>query len=270
MAYLPTEKTAAVTTLAEVSVLIYGAAKLGKSTWASQSDTPLFFDTEAGTKAFSAYRVPITSWEDLTNALDELTRGAAKVPFKTLVFDTIDNCFKFCEDFVARKEGKRSVVDAEFGKGYKKTREEFFRVFSKVINLPYHIIFVSHESKETLNKDSFRIIPSLPKDAFEIITGMVDMIVRATIDHVKGSDGKYTTMHILRTRPTPTTIESGRFSLPPRMALRYDVFAAQFELAATRASKSDSNDADRIAKQVSEDNAEEAERQEELSETSEV
>ena len=52
---LPTQKSPPKTTLTDLTVLIYGPSKIGKSTWCSQADGALFLATEAGLNNLDVY-----------------------------------------------------------------------------------------------------------------------------------------------------------------------------------------------------------------------
>ena len=98
---LPTTKTQPKPDLADLTVLVYGQTKIGKSTLCSHADSALFLATEPGLNALDVYQVPIQSWEDLRKACAEIVEG--NHPFKTVILDTIDNAYKFCTEYIDRK-----------------------------------------------------------------------------------------------------------------------------------------------------------------------
>ncbi len=113
---LPTAKTQPKPDLADLTVLVYGQTKIGKSTFCSQSDGALFLATEPGLNALDVYQVPIQSWDDLLSACAEITEG--KHPFRTIILDTIDNAYKFCTDYIVKKYKIEHESDLGYGQGY--------------------------------------------------------------------------------------------------------------------------------------------------------
>ena len=130
------------TSLADLTVLVYGQTKIGKSTLCSNAESALFLATEPGLNALDVYQVPILSWDDLLNACAEITDG--KHPFKTVIIDTIDNAYKFCTDYILKKFKIEHESDLGYGKGYAIVNNEFQRVLTKLAFLPYGLFLVSH------------------------------------------------------------------------------------------------------------------------------
>ena len=113
---LPKTKTPPKPNLADLTVLVYGQTKIGKSTFCSQSDHALFLATEPGLNSLDVYQIPVQSWEELSAACKEMEGG--QHPFKTVIIDTIDNAYKFCTDYVVKKCKIEHESDLGYGKGY--------------------------------------------------------------------------------------------------------------------------------------------------------
>ena len=126
MGVLPTHKTPARTDLADLTVLLYGAPKIGKSTFCSQSDRAVFLATEAGLNHLETYQVPVASWPELLDACAEIAAGEHN--FRTVIIDTIDNALQMCEHYVCERQGIKHPSDLDFGKGYSLVTNEFTRV----------------------------------------------------------------------------------------------------------------------------------------------
>lgn len=199
MPILPTAKTQPRPDLADLTVLIYGQTKVGKSTFCSQSEEALFLATEPGLNALDVYQVPIQSWDDLLKACAEVTEG--KHPFKTVVIDTIDNAYKFCTDYILKKHNIDHESDLGYGKGYALINNEFQRVLTKLAFLPYGLFLISHAKEtevETRTGKYTRTVPTLPDKARKIVLGMVDMILYFDLE-----DGEEnTTRRVIRTKPS--------------------------------------------------------------------
>ena len=82
--------------LADLTIMVYGPTKIGKTTLCAQAEIALFLATDAGLNALDVYQAPILNWDDL---LPYAPKSAKGHPFKTIIIDTIDNAFKFCTDY---------------------------------------------------------------------------------------------------------------------------------------------------------------------------
>src|SRR5688572_1396911 len=95
---LPTEKRQPKQRLEEYTMLLYGHPKIGKSTFCSQMDMPLFLATEPGLEAMSVYEIKVPDWVTFLEACGEISRG--NHDFRTIVIDTVDNLWKSCSEYI--------------------------------------------------------------------------------------------------------------------------------------------------------------------------
>jgi hypothetical protein len=203
MSILPTTKTQPKPDLADLTVLVYGQTKIGKSTFCSQSESALFLASEPGLNSLDVYQAPIQSWEDLLSACAEI--GEGKHPFQTAIIDTIDNAYKFCTEYILRKFKVEHESDLAYGKGYAIVNNEFQRVLTKLAFLPYGLFLVSHAKEievETRTGKYTRIVPTLPDKARKIVLGMVDMVLFCDLDVTTGEEGTQNIRRVIRTKPS--------------------------------------------------------------------
>jgi hypothetical protein len=203
MPILPTAKTQPKPDLADLTVLVYGQTKIGKSTFCSQSDRALFLATEPGLNALDVYQVPIQSWEELGAACKEVEQG--QHPFKTVVIDTIDNAYKFCTDYIVKKHKIEHESDLGYGKGYALVNNEFQRVLTKLAFLPYGLFLISHAKEieiDTRTDKYTRVIPTLPDKARKIVLGMADMVLYCGLDAADGEGNEKVLRRVIRTKPS--------------------------------------------------------------------
>lgn len=139
---LPLEKSKKELHLTKQVILLYGRAKIGKSTLASKFDNPLFLATESGLNHLEVFKVNINSWEKFCEACVEIASG--KHQFKTIVIDTIDNLVVYCSDYICRQNKVGHPSEMPHGKGWHLVTSELTRVLAKLSNLPYGLIMVSH------------------------------------------------------------------------------------------------------------------------------
>ena len=233
MSLLPKDKTTPKQSLFESTILFYGGAKAGKSTFCSQIDKALFFATEAGLNHLSTYQIPISNWEDLRTACSEVEKGDHD--FTTVVIDTVDNAYRFCAEYVCKKFGIKHESDLGYSKGYALVKNEFHRVLTKLSQLPTGLILVSHAQEREYDSRTgkyTKITPSLSEGARRIIIGMVDIIGFVDLEEQVSSDGKITFNRVIRTKPSKHYEAGDRTGgLPETLPLDYQVFERNLKTA---------------------------------------
>jgi hypothetical protein len=199
---LPKEKTKPQLSLSNLTVLLYGPSKIGKSTWCSQAENAIFLATEPGLNSLEVFQVPITNWEELLKACAELSEG--KHEFKVIILDTIDNVYRMCVDYVCQKNKIEHESDLPYGKAYALITNEFQRVLNKLAFLPYGLILISHSVEkeiETRTGKHTRIVPTLPDKIRKMVVGLVDLILYCDLEISKDDNGKQTYRRVIRTKP---------------------------------------------------------------------
>jgi hypothetical protein len=223
---LPTAKTQPKTNLTEFTIVIYGEPKIGKTTFASQFDNPLFLATEAGLNSLEAYQIPITSWDDFLEACALLAKG--KHEYKTIVIDTVDNLTKFCSEYVCKKNNVQHESDLAYGKGWTLVKNEFLRVVTKLSLLPYGLILVSHAKTEEIKTRTAAInktTPTLSNSFRDIVLGMADIVLYAHTIQRTSKDGKVEEVRVLRTKAAETYEAGDRTGkLPEALVFSYEAF----------------------------------------------
>ena len=227
---LPTQKTPPKPNLADLTVLVYGATKIGKSSMCSKAEEAIFLATEPGLNSLEVYQITINSWDDLLNAAAELAEG--NHGFKTIVIDTVDNAFKLCEEYICRKLNIAHQVDAPYGKAWAMVAGEFQRVITKLAFLPYGLYLISHSQDvemETRTGKYTKTVPTLPEKARKIVLGLVDMVLYCDIETAAGPDGKIAARRVMRTKPSLNYEAGDRTGrLPEVIDLDYDKFVEAF------------------------------------------
>ncbi|OYD06080.1 ATP-binding protein [Paludifilum halophilum] len=228
---LPTEKKQPKQRLEDYSILLYGHPKIGKSTFCSQMDSPIFLATEPGLEALSVYEVKVPDWPTFLRACAELKTEAEKPEeerrFKSVIVDTVDNLWKSCAEYVRDKLEIQHESDLGYGKGYAMVRDEFFRAIRKLSLLPYGLVMTSHVNMtevKTRTATITKAIPTLPKSGRDVVLGMVDIILYA--ESVETDDGE---VRILRTKPSEKWEAGDRTGrLPANLPLDFPTFHEAF------------------------------------------
>lgn len=237
---LPTEKTPPKPDLADLTVLTYGATKIGKSTFCSNAEGALFLSTEPGLNSLEVFQTPIRSWDEMLAACAEIAEG--NHPFKTVIVDTIDNAYRMCAEHVCRKARIEHESDLGYGKGYALINNEFQRVLNKLAFMQYGLFLISHSQNveiETRTGKYTKTVPTLPEKARKIVLGLVDMILFCDIETIPGSDGRTVARRVIRTKPSlyyEAGDRTGR--LPEVLDLDYASFIEAFNASSDSKSKS--------------------------------
>lgn len=143
---LPIAKSQKETSLNKQVILIYGRAKIGKSTLCSYFDNALFLATEPGLNHLEVFKVNINSWESFLSACGEVAQG--KHQFKTIIIDTIDNLITYCADYICRENKIEHPADMPHGRGWSLVTYELTRAMVKLYGLGYGVVIVSHVKLE--------------------------------------------------------------------------------------------------------------------------
>lgn len=228
---LPKEKTKPKDDTAFYSYLIYGPSKFGKTTFASKFPDAVFFATEPGTHSLEVYVDQVTTWEQFQANCKEIASGKHK--FKTIVIDTVDNLYKYCSDCICGKLGIKHESELGFGKGFTMVNNEFLRALTRLAQLDYGLILISHSQEkeiETRTGKYKKNIPSLSDAPRKIVTGLVDIILYGETEAVKDDAGKVVGQRrVWRTKPH-TYYEAGDRTrrLPDTVPVDYDSFVKAF------------------------------------------
>lgn len=100
-------------------ILIYGPAKIGKSTFGSNSDKPIFLQTEDGLDAIGADAFPLaTSFKEVMKNLESL--ATEEHDYKTLVTDSLDHLEPLIWKALCDEHNVKTIEEVlkGYGKGY--------------------------------------------------------------------------------------------------------------------------------------------------------
>ncbi len=228
---LPTQKTPPRDSMSDLTVLLYGASKISKSTLCSSTDHALFLATEAGLNSLDVFQQPILNWQGLCVAVADIEKGDH--PFKTIILDTVDNAYKMCADHICRKSNIQHESDLGFGKGFSLVNNEFQRVLTKLSLLPYGLYLISHAQDKEMDTPTgkrMKTIPTLPGKAREIVLGMVDIILFCDVEMVPGPEGKKIERRVMRTKPSALYEAGDRTKrLPETIDLDFNAFVDAYK-----------------------------------------
>lgn len=163
---------------------IYGAAKTGKTTLATQAGKALLLAFERGYNALPGVMAQdMTSWGDMRAVVRELKKPEVKEAFQTVIFDTVDIAGGLCEKYICAQNNVDKIGEIPYGQGWTLMKKEFEDVVRTITQLGYAVFFISHDKdKEFKRKDGtsyHQIIPSCPNSFNEIAKNLTDIYAYA-------------------------------------------------------------------------------------------
>ena len=198
------------------SVFLYGEAKSGKTTVATKFPKHLLLAFEKGYNAIpGAMAQPINSWGEFRKALRQLKNDDVRAAFETIIIDTADIAYDYCERYICSNAGVDSIGDIPYGKGYKMAAKEFDEQLRSILQMNYGLVLISHATDKTFKdqngQEYNQIVPTLDSKPRNIVTRMADIIGYSRI--VELPDGEKSTKLFMR--GTPRFIAGSRFKYTP-------------------------------------------------------
>lgn len=179
---IPTEPTEPTSNLNDYSWMFYGAKKIGKTTLSSTFPDAIFFMFEPGAKALRLLRVNCNTWEDALGYLKSLedAHAAGTLKIKTVVIDTGFEAYEKCSDYICAQEKIEYPREDNFGKDWKKIKNEFRAFHNRIAAMGLGMIILCHETakeQQDFNGNKYdQMQPALSKGAFEYYKAVIDNV----------------------------------------------------------------------------------------------
>jgi len=198
------------------SVFFYGEPKSGKTTTATKFPNHLLLAFEKGYNAIpGAMAQPINSWSEFRKVLRQLKDENVQKKFETIIIDTADIAYDYCENYICSNYGVDSIGDIGYGKGYGLAAKEFDECLRKIVQLNYGLVLISHSVDKTFTDEQGReynqIVPTLGKQPRQIVSRMADIIGYSR----SVQDAENNTSTKLFMRGTPRYVAGSRFKYTP-------------------------------------------------------
>lgn len=219
--------------------MIHGVQGVGKSSWASTSDHPVFIQTEDGLGEIDCAKFPLArSLGDVMAALEELRTATHE--FKTIVIDSLDWLERLIWADVCRAENVSNIEKIGFQKGYTYALN-YWRPFLDALDRlrrdrQMAVILIAHtkiEKFQTPEDSAFdRFSPRLHKLAAALVMEWCDEVFFATYSITTDPKKVKNTIpeRIMRTSEGPTHVAKNRLNMPYELPLEwaaYDYFRMQ-------------------------------------------
>ena len=137
-------------------LLLYGPAKVGKTTMLSQLKDCLILDTESGAHMVDGHILDISNKDDL---LDMYRNAEAGHKFKYFALDTVDKLVEWTELGVKTEFQVDSIADLAYGKGFGLVRERVLNNIKKLQKLCDNIIVIGHRKTAAAVDNSNAVDP---------------------------------------------------------------------------------------------------------------
>jgi hypothetical protein len=224
-------------------IVVYGVAGIGKTTFAACAPSPVAIWTEDGAGTLDIAGFPkATSFADVLQALGVLY--AEEHPYKTLIVDSLDWLEPLIWEHVCAQNGKKSIEDFGFGKGYLAAMDAW-RQFLDGVNAVRDkknmaVVLIAHhrvkrfDSPETEPYDRYEMklhdrASALVQEHSDII-GFANYRVMTTSTDAgfnnKVRRGIGTGERLLHLVEKPAFVAKNRYGMPESIPLDWGTFAA--------------------------------------------
>lgn len=216
-------------------VMIYGVAKVGKTSLAAEAPSPIFLQMQ-GEKPPAGVETDawdINSFEDVLGAIGTLFNEEHE--FKTIVFDSIDALEGVVWAETCRRNGWGTIEDAGFGKGYVAAVAVWKEVIDGFMTLRaekgMNVILLGHteinrfDSPTTDPYSRYRV--NLHKRSADLIEAACDVIgfvnYRVSLKKVEAGFNKSVThgegggARVIHVEERPGFIAGNRYNMPPEI-----------------------------------------------------
>lgn len=162
--------------------LIYGPAKIGKTTFGTQMPKHLLLAFERGYNALpGVMKYDVPTWGVFKQIVRELKKPEVKDTFQSLIIDTVDVAADSCQKYICNQLGIENIGDGGWTtNGWAKYKKEFEDTFRELTQLGYAIVFISHDKEKTIKPQNSaeyqQIGSSLQSSALTIVENMCDII----------------------------------------------------------------------------------------------
>ena len=160
---------------------IYGPAKIGKTTLATQMPNALLLAFEKGYNTLPGIIAQdVTTWGEMKQIYRELKKPEVQAVYKTIVVDTVDVAADLCQKYICSQLGIEAMGDGGWGtNSWTRYKKEFEEIFRGLTMMGYAVVFISHSKtgtdKDQNGKEFGYTKPTTQSSALQIIENMTDI-----------------------------------------------------------------------------------------------
>lgn len=228
---------------------LYGPEGCGKSTFGSNAPSPIFIDVEQGSNELDVARFAFdggertapATWPELLDALRVIERE--KHDFRSVVIDTLDAAEALIWKFICERDGKTSIEEYGYGKGYVAAVDEwriFVAALERIRAKGIQVVTLAHSVvkpfKNPLGDDYDRFQMKLHEKAAGLVKERADVVLFAQYEEYAYKDEKTKRVRgVSRGARVMFTVRhaaydaKNRFDLPEKMPLSWADYWAGVE-----------------------------------------
>ena len=222
--------------------LIYGTNGIGKSTFASRAENPIFIKTEDGVDDIDTSSFPIcSSFDEVVNQIRTLINEAHE--YKTVCIDSLDWLEKLIFSKVAEDNHKKNITEIGYYSGYSIALDCWQKILDGLDALRdkgMDIILIAHskiEKYESPDQEGYdRYLPNLHKFAVPVICEWCDEVFFANyIAYTNKKDGEKrakamgTGERIMMCQERPAFTAKNRLDMPDSIPFSYSGYKEAME-----------------------------------------
>lgn len=156
----------------KIKAVIYGAAGVGKTTFAATAPKPVFASAEGGLLSIADKNPDYTDIKSLKDLVDLLHYlKTEKHDYETVIIDSITEINDIIKNEIEKRSG-RSMQLQDWGELSKKIKN----ILRSFRDLPMHVIFIAQEHNDMDESRINKIVPSLNGKAATEIAYFMDIV----------------------------------------------------------------------------------------------
>ena len=214
--------------------LVYGTNGIGKSTFASRAENPIFIKTEDGLNDIDTNSFPIcASFDEVVSQIRTLINEDHE--YKTVCLDSLDWLEKLIFTKVAADNQKDNISEIGFYAGYSMALDHWIKILDGLDALRskgMSVILIAHskiDKYEAPDQDGYdRFLPNLHKYAVPVICEWCDEVLFAKYvsfankkKDEKKAKGVGTGERVMFCQERPAYTCKNRLEMPDQLAFNY-------------------------------------------------
>lgn len=150
---------------------IWGENMSGKTYLATQFSNAILLNTDGNAVKVATPSVDIRTFSEFAQTIDELGKGGHT--YESIIIDLVDDIKTLLTISICEKYKVRNLVDIPYGKATSEFKDTWLKLMTKLSQMPYQIIFISHilETQEVEK-------PSLHQRELNVCMGRCDVSIR--------------------------------------------------------------------------------------------
>jgi len=189
-------------------ITLYGAPKIGKSTFCMNFPNIYMLPTEPGYRWLKCRKTYIPNWATFRHFVQKVEDKPKFLRGVDLwSIDTTTNLSKFCMQWVCGREGIAHPTDQEWGKGWEAYGDEFMYWILRLAALGKGIIFVAHEKEKEIISRRIRLTklsPNLPSTTGKFINAISNIILHIGYVEQSRDADELGVLRAIYTKPSET------------------------------------------------------------------